>query len=364
MDETSPRTSRFPRGFAGMLVLVTAIELLIGNNPFRVETFLGVNTRFVRKSLARESPRCDILCLGDSLVKDGVQPRVLEQRLGRKAYNLAVPAALALETYFVVRRLLARGARPAALIVDFDPFALATDPRIIAPDVAEMLSPVDSCQLGWAAGDANFGGSLLTACLLPSARCRLRLHRDLAEVLLDGRYHSRDRSMWRYWQSWRANQGSQAMVRKPGARDPIFDPDHAHDAGQPWTPNPVNCEFVIHFLEATERSSVPVIWLLPPLCPVHQRVREKWGVDEAYAAFVRSLSDRFQHVTVIDARHAGYPATVFTDMTHLDWQGGYALTAGLADLLAGSDWQRSRWMKAPAFKPPPPGLRLDTVDPA
>lgn len=362
MDNPAPRRRPLPWGLAGTLVLVAAIELVIGNHPFRAETFLGLNSRFIRKSLPREGARCDILCFGDSMVKDGVQPRILEERLGRRAYNLAIPAALAPETYFIVRRCLAVGARPAAVIVDFDPFALATDPRIMAPDVAEMLSTADGCELGWAAGDAGFGGALVTACLLPSARDRLRLHADLGEILLQGRYHVRDRALWNYWRSWRVNEGAQVMLRSSRTRDPIFDPNLAHTAG-PWAPDRVNERFVLRFLELTESASVPVIWLLPPLSPVHQKLRESWGVDRAYADLLRSLMARFAHVTVIDARHAGYPATVFTDMTHLDWQGGYAFTSGLAKLLAEQEWRQKRWLDAPRYQPPPPGVHVDAVDP-
>ena len=41
------------------------------------------------RNVRHEAPRSEVLCFGDSLVKVGVAPRVLEHRLGKRVFNFA-----------------------------------------------------------------------------------------------------------------------------------------------------------------------------------------------------------------------------------------------------------------------------------
>ena len=56
-----------------------------------------------------ESPGCDLLCLGDSLIKHGLFPGVIEEETGRRTVNLSAARAPALLTYFFLRRALDAG---------------------------------------------------------------------------------------------------------------------------------------------------------------------------------------------------------------------------------------------------------------
>ena len=73
------------------------------------------------RAASRRAPDAEILCFGDSMIKFGMAPRVLEDRLGRRAFNLALYAGSPTASYFLLRRPLESGAKPAAVLVDFQP---------------------------------------------------------------------------------------------------------------------------------------------------------------------------------------------------------------------------------------------------
>jgi hypothetical protein len=102
---------------------------------------------------------------------------------------------------------------------------------------------------------------------------------------------------------------------------------------------------------------------------VHER-RRRSGSDAKYDAFLRSLQDRYPALTVLDARDAAFPASVFVDPIHLDIRGALALSASVADVLRGDlDPARSalpadskRWVRLAAFRERPRPEALEDVE--
>ena len=107
-----------PWGLVGMISLMTIVEGYIGRNDLDFRHPWGWDWKQTVRAIGREARGCEVLCFGDSLVKYGVVPRVLEARLGRRAYNLAVANGQAPTAYFLLRRALEAGARPAAVLID------------------------------------------------------------------------------------------------------------------------------------------------------------------------------------------------------------------------------------------------------
>ena len=81
--------ARLPRGLLGMLALIAAVEGSLAAHRADFATPWGEDWRFSAWAAREKSPGCDVLCFGDSLVKYGVVPKVIEARTGLRSYNLA-----------------------------------------------------------------------------------------------------------------------------------------------------------------------------------------------------------------------------------------------------------------------------------
>src|SRR5690348_14836409 len=114
-----PRRPTVPLGLLGMLALIAAIEASVSRLDDALTTVWAAGWRASGRSATREARDCDLLCLGDSLVKFGVVPSVLDARLGTRSYNLAAHAAQAPLSYFLLQRALRAGARPRTILIDF-----------------------------------------------------------------------------------------------------------------------------------------------------------------------------------------------------------------------------------------------------
>ena len=112
MHETGAADRRtWPAGLAGMIALVIAIEWCVSWNEGRLLTPGTLVWSENSRAATDEAVRADILGLGDSLVMHGLAPAVIEARLGKKAYNLAVPSGQPAANLFLLRRMLRAGAQ-------------------------------------------------------------------------------------------------------------------------------------------------------------------------------------------------------------------------------------------------------------
>jgi hypothetical protein len=308
-------------------------------------------------------PRAVVLCFGDSLVKLGVQPRVLEADLGRSAYNLAIPGATAPAGSFLLRRILASGARPRAVVVDFDSSMLTSPPRETLEYWPELVGPRELLDLCWNAHDPRLFGCVGLARLLPSVRFR-RAIRDGVQAAIEGRACTQPDTLLAHLRNWRVNGGATAAT--PRAGPPIVSerPGAAIVRGS-WQPYPANAAYVRRFLDLAAAHRLPVFWLLPPLSPARQAQLEQSGQDEGYVRFVRSLMGRYPNVVVIDGRRSGYGREVFIDATHLDRRGAAAYSTALATLIGprlDGPGPGARWLRLPLYRDRPGLNPLEDVE--
>jgi hypothetical protein len=349
-----------------MLGLVLAAERFVARHEanFAGNTMV-LGWRDGHRAARDEAARADLLCLGDSLMKLGVLPRVLEAGLGRPAYNLAAQGATAPATFFLLKQALDAGARPRALIVEFDANVLAMAPRTIARYWPELIGPCEALDLGWNAHDPNLFGATALALLFPSVKNR----DDIRGAVFPARnVESRPSRelLDAYLRNCRSNGGATAHQPMTVPREPPPIASDALRAPARWSPYPTNAAYVRRVLDLASARAIPVFWLVPPVSPARQAKREGNGLDEGYSEFVRETAARYWNVVVLDARHAGYGREVFIDPTHLDGRGASELSLAVADALAtrlaGHDPDALRWIDLPDFRSRPIDVALETWD--
>jgi hypothetical protein len=363
---------RWPWGFLGMLALVLAVEAGLSGAERDLAPLSAADWGRVRRAASDEATRADVLCFGDSLVKFGVVPAVIEAKLGRAAYNLAALAAPPPTTYFLLRRALEAGARPSAIIVDAkaSPMVAATY-RANVRDWAVLAEPRDALELAAADHDLGFFGLYLVHRFLPSARLRL----DVRKTVLD-RLNGRPPASEVPWQplidrQYAINRG--AILKAP---------NHSKDGPDPypggalvwegaicyppsWSPYPTNLAYLHKFCTLAASRSIPVFFVIPPIHPGVQAVREQLGLDAAYIAILREIRDMHANVVIVDGRHAGYGHGVYVDARHLNYEGATALSEALADVIGhrlAGEAASDRWVPLPSFVEPRAQLAIENID--
>ncbi len=344
------RSRRLPSGLLGMLALVVAIESAVAGRRLDLVNPAAEDWRSAARAAEYRSRDRDVLCFGDSLVKYGVLPRVIEAKAGLRSYNLATAGGTMPSAYFLLRRAFDSGARPKAIVADFAALMLADpDPPALA-NYAELATLGDCLDLAWNARDAGFFGSLAVAKLLPSSRWRFELRGSLLAAL-GGRSASPRPTTENLQKLWADQLGAQPMPTMP-PRPPTAGVLVDGCSPLDWSIEPRNRRYLDRFLALAEAREVPVFWLIPPLGPeVHAR-RAIRGSDDAYARFARDRAARHRSVVVVDARHSGYDDSVHIDHMHLDRRGAKILTADLAALLAdrlGAGAGQPAWVDLPPF---------------
>ena len=142
---------RWPAGFLGALALILLLDRAVARLPVRSEhgSRLASSWESANRSASGPDAGAEVLCFGDSLIKLGVVPRVLEARLGLSAYNLAVLGGQPPTADFLLRRVLEAGHRPRALIVNFSPLLLGLDPRVNVDWWAGLPGQGERLELAW-----------------------------------------------------------------------------------------------------------------------------------------------------------------------------------------------------------------------
>src|SRR5262249_33672809 len=141
-----------PAGLLGMLVLTSVIEQVGFRNSPHFGNEHATNWSYVDRYGGRKARGREILCFGDSLVKIGILPSVLHEQTGRSTYNLALLSGSTPASYFLLRRALADGARPSAIVIDCAAGILTQGPhsQLRAFPWAELLRPSETFDLAWA----------------------------------------------------------------------------------------------------------------------------------------------------------------------------------------------------------------------
>jgi hypothetical protein len=337
-----------------MLGLVVLVECSLAGHALDFTRFYIHDWTFTGRAARTEARGCAVLCFGDSLMKFGVVPRVLEARLGGRgrAYNLAVCNGQAASSYFLLRRALAAGARPSALVVDFTPHLLAAGPMHNLRQWPELVSLGEWLDLGWTARHGAFFAELSLGCLLPSVKDRDEIRGNVRAVLR-GEAGSHRAEIPAYVAHWRRSRGANIYPRRPSYRGEI---DATNPAYFPrgWKCHPTNEAYLRRFLALAETHAIPVFWLLPPTAPQFQARRDALGLEASHERLLERLQRAFANLTVIDGRRASPDPGLFIDQLHLGRPGAVAVSAGLAEVLSRHlDRPRTspRWVTLPTCEP-------------
>jgi hypothetical protein len=337
-----------------MLALMAGVEALAVKKHDRITTVNAELWRFSERAVPKTSG-CELLAFGDSLVKYGVFPRVLEHRLGLRGYNLAMPGGRAAGSYFLLRRALAAGARPRAVFIDGE--ALGNDPAEMVYFWPHLATLPECAELAWTARDATSFAAMSLAKALPTYGSRLEIRHWVVHTLQAR--HAEDYEpnhiplFRRNWDKNLGAEGKTALKAEPGTDSRMAQLERENYTPIPWIPDPVNAEYSARFVELAAESGIAVYWLLPPFHPEVEVRRERFGWYKYYVPYLRSLTARYPNLTVVDARRSAYGPELLGDMTHLDADGAIVFTVALADLVGArlAAGPGPQWVNLPRVRP-------------
>jgi hypothetical protein len=342
-------SSRIPRGLLGMLALMAVVEASVAARAIDFTTVWADDWRLTARAAVEKAPGRDVLCFGDSLVKYGVLPRVIEARAGLRSYNLAINAGTMPSAYFLLRRSLGSGARPRAIVADFFALMLADQPALSVRTYPDLATAGDCLDLAWTARDPGLLAATILGKVLPSYKCRHEI-RASVRAALEGRRASPWPRESAIWATWKAQDGAQPMPSPP-AKPPVDPSMVASLSPGRWSCDPLNAAYFEKFLALAAEHDLPVYWLMPPLDPVVHAHRALHGSDRAYDRHARGAQARFANLVVLDARGSGYDSSVHIDAIHLDHRGAKVLSGDVASVLAGrvKRGPGPRWVVLPPY---------------
>jgi len=319
-----------PRGAVGMIGLIVAIECAVMRNRLDFSDPVSLSWTYSVQAAETQAPGSDVLCLGDSLVKHGLVPAVIEQVSGRPTVNLSAARAPALMTYSLFRRALEAGARPSAIIIDAKPAVQLGGPEFNARAWQGVITLRDAVDLLQMTRKTPFVASTLMGRLLPSLRSRLEVQSSLMAALQGktDRLHSMNRVLWR---NWTVNRGANVV-----SADRVYRGELTPEVERELYPglfyiDPANAGAIERLLQLAGERGIPVFWVLFPVCDNLQSLRDQSGAEAQYEQFVRDIQARHPRLlTVLDARRAAYPRALFADATHLNSRGAIALSRTVA----------------------------------
>ncbi len=334
-----------------MIALILALEWVGGrHNADGISPLVESSWCFAGKAASHKAKGAAVLAFGDSLVKYGISPPILQAGAGEPAYNLGAfggPPAL---SYFMLRRVIESGGRPKQLILVFMPANLAASLPSYIQNWQAMASPRECLDLALTTRDPTFFGLLIAGRLLPSVRKYYELRAWVRQSLRGEPYTSKQPQVTASERlAWRVNRGIHLMPKvsskapAPNLTDKYLFPDF-------WRCDPAEAAYLIRFLELAAEHRMTVICLLPPIIPGAQEARDRSGLDARFTTQVRYLQKLHPEIVVVDARHANYPPDAFNDNVHLNADGATRLSQDLADYLRHTqlaDHTPTRWAKLP-----------------
>jgi hypothetical protein len=334
-----------PVGFIGMIGLIIAIEGLVSRHWLAWSDPVSLSWQFSDRAARHEARDCEVLYLGDSLVKHGLVPSVLQHESGVKGVNLAAARAPALMTYFVLRRALDSGSRPSAIVIDTKPAVLIGGAAYNARYWPAALSPRECLELGRITGRGQLGVAMLAARLLPSLQSRLEVRSGIQAALNDtpDPIHEINRVLWR---NWTVNGGANVANLDSSYRGELSPEIQERLHPDRWYFDPSNVDGIDRLLKLARDRRIRVFWLLPPISPGLQEWRERSGSEAKFEAFVRSFQKRYARVvTVLDARRLARDPSLYVDATHLSGRGAIVLSRAVGRVLgAGTSSRTGDWI--------------------
>jgi hypothetical protein len=116
---------RVPAGLLGSLVILAAVEVFVARSDWIVRRFPATSVGVVAalESDVIEGSEPDVICLGNSRLRDAIAPRVMERELGvseGKVLNLALTGGTPYDSLVMYRRNSGCLGKARLLIVDFE----------------------------------------------------------------------------------------------------------------------------------------------------------------------------------------------------------------------------------------------------
>jgi hypothetical protein len=343
-----------------MLGLIVAVEAMISGRRADLVTPWADDWRLsARAAETTRATEADVLCFGDSLVKYGVLPNVIEARTGLKAYNLATSGGTMASSYFLFRRAIDSGAKPRAVVVDVAALMMLEEPAKPL-NYAELGTWTDCVDFAWTAGDAHLFGVLLVGKLLPSFRWRFEL-RDHLVAALAGQSISARADLESFQTLWSRENGAQ-----PTPKERFVHPQEeyliAGVSPAKWACDSKERAYADRFFALAESHQIQVYWLLPPLSPAVHARRAELGSDARYDRFVKAMTSRHPATLILDARASGYDDSTHLDHLHLNRRGASVLSSDLANVVM-NDLAGSKLARQPGPRPLPAFAGRTVADP-
>ncbi|MEO6810448.1 MAG: DUF1574 family protein [Isosphaeraceae bacterium] len=344
-----------------MILLVMVVESWLNRHDRMYRAIIPSCYRFARQMAEREGPQNDVLGFGDSLMKFGFVPKVIRKGTGRKTYNLAIVGGQPPASYAALRQALDAGAKPSAIVFDCKANILSTDFQVNRDNVSDLFELRDALDVAWTSHDASFFASVAIDRTLNSARRRVEVRSAVLRA-----FRGEKESPWTkvgpYLRNAIVNQG--AFINPKSRFDGRITPNLKHVyLPKTWTPDRLNSIYVRRFLTLAESRGIPVYWVVPPISPKVQELREQAGLDKQFLQFVWKMQRHHANLIVIDGRHSGYPHTLFDDPVHLSGDGAASFSAGVAEVLhhdLGEPAEQVRWIPLPPYRPV--AIALENLD--
>jgi hypothetical protein len=326
-----------PWGLIGMLGLILTVERAVIRHDQDLTGTVALNWRYARYAAGSRARPCEILCLGTSMIKFGIGSRIIKAGTGRRTFNLAMSASSLPANYFVLRRALAEGARPEAVLIDclddgIVPFQLRDNLR----NYPELLTIGETLDIAWRSQNSDFLAAILLARLFPSLKSRFEIRNNVmaafrgqsASARFEGRLVVRN---------WEANRGTSVIPRNLE-----FEARHRGETIQsaPRPPSreglaraPRRGSYTQRFFDLAAAHDIRVFYLLPPVPPHTQESWIRSGIDEGKTRHVCELQADYPNLIVLDARRSGYTIDAFLDDVHLNAHGVSALSGDVASVM-------------------------------
>ncbi len=364
MDDSisRPRRGRLPAGFLGAVAMMIAIEATIAHQ--KLGSFGGSQWSYdVARTVADSGDRtCEVVCFGDSLLKQGLAPPIFEAKAGLKGYNFAIAGGQAPGDYFLLRRALESGIRPKAIVVEYFPKLMATDPDFNIENWPFLASPADCLELARLTHNPSLLTELALREVFPSIRCRNSIRANVLAAL-NGTFPTFAHEILSARRNWEVNRGAEILIPRPGRVDDIEIEMRGYFPSFACTKT--NRTYIKKLVELAARHEIPVFWVLPPYQPALQARVEQSGFDAAHEAFVKGLQSRYPGLYVIDARRAGYDPGVFTDLHHLGREGAAIFSGEVAHHLRQhreAPASTPRWHTLAAYRAAPVTPPLEDME--
>ncbi len=348
-----------PWGILGALAILILVEGAVSQHSLDLASAVTIGYTHSHQAIYTESRDSSVFAMGDSQIKAGISPRVIEKRSGRKTFNLAINGATAPMTYYMFEQAISREPKPSAIIVDFKPTMLTIHPSIVLPGFSSEMNFGQCVDFARTMKSSSFFAQLLTHKSIRSLKERWGIRQYVSSALA-GKAIDQRLANFSTLSQWSADRGANSNPVNPSIESiesPWDEGAYVHDTPVPF--DILNLVYVKRFLELAEKNQIPVFWVAPPLNPKIQAKRDARGLDSTFTSLLRSSAERFQGLTVIDARRSCYPVRKFVDGAHLDREGAAIFSEGVADVLSESlrhSSDRNRWVNLPVFSPPTESL--------